>query len=115
MYMDIENKVNIKKLLCYNIVNSSKCVYKGKCMFAHNLSEQKKEYYAENNEKILEQRKQYYAENKEKKKQYYIDNIEKILEQKKQYRLENSDKINERARIKYAEKKLLKDLSTITI
>ncbi len=41
--MDIENKLNIKKLLCYNIVNNSKCVYKGKCMFAHNLAEQKKE------------------------------------------------------------------------
>lgn len=34
---------NIKKLLCYNIVNNSKCVYKNKCMFAHNLEEQKKE------------------------------------------------------------------------
>ncbi len=45
--MDIENKVNIKKLLCYNIVNNSKCVYRSKCMFAHNLSEQKKEYYRE--------------------------------------------------------------------
>ena len=41
--MEIDNKVNIKKLLCYNIVNNSKCVYKGKCMFAHNLDEQKKE------------------------------------------------------------------------
>jgi hypothetical protein len=43
--MDIDNKQreNIKKLLCYNIVNNSKCVYKGKCMFAHTLSEQKKD------------------------------------------------------------------------
>jgi hypothetical protein len=43
--MEIDNKLNdnIKKLLCYNIVNNSKCVYKGKCMFAHNLQEQKKE------------------------------------------------------------------------
>jgi len=38
-----KNKDNIKKLLCYNIVNNSKCVYKNKCMFAHTLSEQKKE------------------------------------------------------------------------
>jgi hypothetical protein len=46
--MDIEEKkINVKKLLCYNIVNNSKCVYKGKCMFAHNLSEQKKECYRE--------------------------------------------------------------------
>ncbi len=43
MIVDIENKANVKKLLCYNIVNNSKCVYKGKCMFAHNLAEQKKE------------------------------------------------------------------------
>ena len=41
--MDIEYKINVKKLLCYNMVNGSKCVYKGKCMFAHNLEEQKKE------------------------------------------------------------------------
>lgn len=41
--MDWESKINVKKLLCYNIVNNSKCVYKGKCMFAHNLAEQKKE------------------------------------------------------------------------
>jgi hypothetical protein len=41
--MEIDNKFNIKKLLCYNIVNNSKCVYKGKCMFAHNIEEQKKE------------------------------------------------------------------------
>ena len=34
---------NIKKLLCYNIVNGSKCLYKDKCVFAHSLEEQKKE------------------------------------------------------------------------
>jgi hypothetical protein len=39
--MDYKN--NIKKLLCYNIVNNCKCVYKNKCMFAHTLDEQKKE------------------------------------------------------------------------
>ncbi len=38
-----KNKENIKKLLCYNIVNNAKCMYKGKCMFAHNLNEQKKD------------------------------------------------------------------------
>ncbi len=42
--MEIDKqKENIKKLLCYNIVNNSKCVYKHKCMFAHTLAEQKKE------------------------------------------------------------------------
>lgn len=40
---DNKNKDNVKKLLCYNIVNNSKCFYKHKCMFAHNLFEQKKE------------------------------------------------------------------------
>ena len=39
----MENKHNFKKLLCYNIVNNCKCVYKNKCMFAHTLEEQKKE------------------------------------------------------------------------
>ncbi len=37
------SSVNFKKLLCYNIVNNCKCVYKNKCMFAHTLDEQKKE------------------------------------------------------------------------
>ena len=39
----MDNKHNFKKLLCYNIVNNSKCVYKHKCMFAHTLEEQIKE------------------------------------------------------------------------
>jgi hypothetical protein len=41
--MDKQKKNNFKKLLCYNIVNNIKCVYKNKCMFAHNLNEQLKE------------------------------------------------------------------------
>ena len=41
--MDKNKKSNFKKLLCYNIVNNIKCVYKNKCMFAHNISEQLKE------------------------------------------------------------------------
>ncbi len=39
----MDNKDNYKKLLCYNIVNNCKCVYKNKCMFAHTLDEQVKE------------------------------------------------------------------------
>lgn len=39
----MDSKFNFKKLLCYNIVNNCKCVYKNKCMFAHTLEEQKKE------------------------------------------------------------------------
>jgi hypothetical protein len=41
--MDKNKKSNFKKLLCYNIVNNIKCVYKSKCMFAHNINEQLKE------------------------------------------------------------------------
>jgi len=41
--MDKNKKYNFKKLLCYNIVNNMKCVYKNKCMFAHNIEEQLKE------------------------------------------------------------------------
>ena len=39
----MDNNHNFKKLLCYNIVNNCKCVYKNKCMFAHTLDEQIKE------------------------------------------------------------------------
>jgi hypothetical protein len=42
----MENK-NHKKLLCNNIVNGNKCVYRHKCIFAHELSEQKKDYNRE--------------------------------------------------------------------
>lgn len=41
--MEKNKKYNFKKLLCYNIVNNMKCVYKNKCMFAHNIEEQLKE------------------------------------------------------------------------
>ena len=41
--MDSNNKDNdnAKKLLCINILNKQKCNYGNKCMYAHNLSEQK--------------------------------------------------------------------------
>ena len=39
----MEKDYNFKKLLCYNIVNNNECLYKSKCMFAHNINEQKKE------------------------------------------------------------------------
>ena len=39
----MDNNQNFKKLLCYNMVNNSKCMYKNKCMFAHTLEEQIKE------------------------------------------------------------------------
>ena len=38
---------NIKKLLCFNIVNNLKCVYKNKCLFAHSIDEQVKDSYRE--------------------------------------------------------------------
>ena len=42
----MENK-NHKKLLCNNIVNGDKCMYRHKCIFAHKLSEQKIDYSRE--------------------------------------------------------------------
>lgn len=38
-----DKKVNVKKLLCNNTVNGTKCIYKHKCLFAHTLDEQHKE------------------------------------------------------------------------
>jgi len=43
----MEKEYNYKKLLCYNIVNHNECLYKSKCMFAHNINEQKKELIRE--------------------------------------------------------------------
>lgn len=40
----MDNK-NHKKLLCNNIVNGNKCMYRHKCMFAHELSEQKVDHH----------------------------------------------------------------------
>lgn len=40
-------EANIKKLLCYKIINNNECSYKNKCMFAHNITEQKKDVYRE--------------------------------------------------------------------
>jgi predicted GIY-YIG superfamily endonuclease len=48
-------------------------------------------------------------------KEYRTDNCDKIAEQKTLWRIKNSEKINEQRRAKYAEKKLLKDLESITI
>ena len=76
--------------------------------WVHDNVEQQKQYHA-----------QYYKDNLNKLKQEQIDyrlcNAEKIKEQRKQYSLENKEKLNEKRRAKYAEKKLLKDLATITI
>ena len=36
----MEKKINLKKILCINIVNNNKCIYKNNCMFAHSLEEQ---------------------------------------------------------------------------
>ena len=38
---------NVKKILCYNILNNNKCSYVNNCMFAHSLNEQKKDNYRE--------------------------------------------------------------------
>ena len=42
MYLpDKKNNDNSKKILCFNMLNSKKCNYGNKCMYAHNLNEQK--------------------------------------------------------------------------
>jgi hypothetical protein len=38
---------NIKKLLCYNTIKNIPCTYKSKCLFAHDLDEQQKDFYRE--------------------------------------------------------------------
>jgi len=43
--MEKNKEINFKKLLCYNIVNNIKCLYKTKCMFAHAIDEQKKDTF----------------------------------------------------------------------
>ena len=35
----------IKKILCYNVMNSNYCSYGNKCVYAHSLEEQNKEKY----------------------------------------------------------------------
>ena len=42
MYLaDKKNNENSKKILCFNMLNLKKCNYGNKCMYAHNLNEQK--------------------------------------------------------------------------
>ena len=36
---------NHKTLLCYNTIKNKPCTYKSKCLFAHNLDEQQKDFY----------------------------------------------------------------------
>lgn len=84
------------------------------------ITERKRQWYAENADKVAEQHKQYRAENadkikdyltenadkiKEKRKQYYIARKDKIKEQKKQYSAEKADKIKEYKRLYYIAKK----------
>jgi hypothetical protein len=64
--------------------------------------EQKKEYIAQNADKIKKQVREYQERNaeqiKEYKKEYRAQNVEKIKEKMKEYRAENADKIKEQAR-----------------
>jgi len=64
------------------------------------VSEQRKQHYQENKDKILERKRRYHQENKDKiserEKRYYQENKDKILERKKRYHQENRDKILER-------------------
>ena len=101
---------NLEKTKQYYIDNADKI----KEYRLDNL-EKTKQYYIDNADKIKEQTKQYKLINADKIKDYYKNNLDKIKEQKKQHYAENKDKINEQRRAKRAEKKLLKDLESITI
>ena len=47
------DKNNIKKMLCFNMLNKGVCNYGNKCMYAHNLEEQKKDPLREQAYKII--------------------------------------------------------------
>lgn len=65
-------------------------------------SEQKRQYYKKNEDKIKEQSQQRYKKNKDKineqHRQYREKNKDKTNEQSRQYRKNNKDEINERQR-----------------
>ena len=65
-----------------------------------------------NDQKIKDYKKKYREENAEKIKLYREQNAEKIKELKHKYAIEHRDEINQKAREKYAEKKLEKLKST---
>ena len=79
------------------------------------ISIQNKEYKLLHSDKIKQDNKEYMLRNADKIKQYRLQNAEKLKEQKKQYYAENKEKLKEKRRAKNAEKKLLKDLESITI
>ena len=91
----------------YNLLNADK------------LKQVSKEYRLLNVNKAKEYSKEYRETNsnklKEQKKEYVFKNSDKLKEQMKEYRFKNSEKIKEHKRKRYAEKKLLKDLESITI
>ena len=78
-----------------------------------------KKWGKDHSEHMKQCKKQYFIDNREKRsvqqKEYNLVNKETIKEKQREYNLINRDKINEKARLRYAEKKLLKDLKTITI
>lgn len=55
MYKFQRNNIsNSKKILCYNILNNKPCNYGPKCMYAHDLADQKIEPYRDRAYKILQ-------------------------------------------------------------
>jgi hypothetical protein len=88
---------------CMNLLEDVKSEYR------HNLRlERKREWYANNRERLCEDKRKYYANNKEtilkRMRAYYYNNRETILERKKVYYKTNAEVINERRRLRTLEK-----------
>ena len=94
------------------------------------IKEYNKEYRLDNADHIKERQKIYDLANVEHKKQYRLDNSDRIKERQKIYNLANSDRIkeqkkqydqsrrdqrNSKQRSRYAERKLLASLETLSI
>ena len=78
--------------------------HKANCVNRYIAGRTHKEWSTDNADRLREQHKQ-----------YALLNADTIKEQMKEYRFKNSEKIKEHKRKRYAEKKLLKDLESITI
>jgi hypothetical protein len=101
-----ENKNQLERRERYYI-ESMKCVNKYKPAqtkeeHKEERKEQSKQYYQENQGKILEERKQHYEQNKEevneKHRQHYEQNKEEVNEKHRQHYEQNKEKINEKHR-----------------
>ena len=75
-------------------------IRKNDCVNKIIVGRTQKEYYKDNNDKILEQKKEYYQDNndkiKEQRKYYYKEKSNDVKNRVAKYRIQNSKKIKER-------------------